>query len=100
MSSKHIIRCCHCGAEYLPAEIFYPNDFLGKPRNIEKDFNGKLINYLGLNMNTTETYYCDYCGKRFKVDANIKFYVDSKVKNYKNTYKTKLSKPSLFMKED
>ena len=44
--------------------------------------------------------YCDYCGKRFKVDANVKFYVDSKVKNYKNAYKTKLSKPSLFMKED
>lgn len=100
MANKHIIKCCHCGAEYLPAEIFLPNALLGKPRSIEKDLNGKIINYLGNNMNTTETYYCDYCGRKFKVDANIKFFVDSKTKNFKNTYTTKLSKPSLFLKED
>lgn len=99
--ARHIIRCCHCGAEYLPAEIFLPNEFLGKPRSIEKDSNGKIINHINGNMNTVESYYCDYCGKRFRVDASIKFFTDSKSKNFKNTYKTNLiSKPNLFMKED
>lgn len=98
--AKHIIRCCHCGAEYLPAEIFLPNDFLGKPRAIEKDLNGKLINYLGKNMNINESYYCDFCGRKFNVEASVKFYTDSKSKKFKSTYRTKLQKPSLFMKED
>lgn len=100
MASRHIIKCCHCGAEYLPAEIFLPNELLGKPKCIEKDLTGKIINYFGSNMNTTESYCCDYCGRKFKVDANVKFFVDSKTKDFKNTYQTKLSKPSLFLKED
>lgn len=98
--ARHIIRCCHCGAEYLPAEIYLPNYFLGKPRSIEKDLNGKIINYLGKDMDTVESYYCDYCGKKFNIEANVKFYTNSKSKNFKTTYKTKLSKPSLFLKED
>ncbi len=100
MASKHVIRCCHCGAEYLPAEIFLPNEFFGRPRTIEKDLNGKIINYFGSNMCTTETYICDYCNRKFKIDANVKFFTDSKTKGFKTTYTTKLSKPSLFMKEE
>lgn len=26
-----LIICPKCGREYLPAEIYYPNEFLGKP---------------------------------------------------------------------
>lgn len=98
--AKHIIKCCHCGAEYLPAEIFLPNSFLGRPRDVEKDLNGKIINYLGSNMNTNEIYNCDYCHRNFSIEANVKFYTDSKTKDFKTTYKTKFKKPNLFMKED
>ena len=100
MREKYIIRCPHCGAEYLPAEIFYPNAFLGRPKNIEKDLSGKILNYMGLNMKPTETYECDFCNRKFTVNANVKFFADSKSKDFKSTYKTKIQKPNLFMKED
>ena len=44
MNKKIItIECPYCGAEYLPAEIIVPNSFFGKPTNIERDFNHKII---------------------------------------------------------
>ena len=57
------IKCPDCGAEYLPAEIFYPDEFFGKPNSIEKDVYGKLLFFNGNDMNLTETYRCDYCGE-------------------------------------
>lgn len=100
MIEKYVIKCCHCGAEYLPAEIYLPDSLLGRPRNIEKDLNGKIISYFGSNMNVTESYRCDYCQRKFSVDANIKFYTSSKSKDFDTSYKVKISKPNLFMKED
>lgn len=66
------ITCPHCGAEYLPAEIYYPNDFLGKPTDIEK-LNGKVESFLGKSMNLDETYVCDNCLTKFSVSAKISF---------------------------
>ena len=73
MAKKTTIRCPHCGWEYLPAEIYYPEDFLGTPQNIIKDENGDVIGFDGEDMNTVETFYCEHCGKQFTVDASITF---------------------------
>ena len=103
MAKNIIIKCCNCGAEYLPAEIFLPNDFLGKPNSIEKDINGRIINFFGSNMNMFEKYICDYCGERLNIEASVKFYTSVRDKNknkYKNNYRTQLTKPSLFLQED
>ena len=41
-----LIKCPHCNAEYLPAEIYYPDEFLGRPTDINKIHNtGKLDYY-------------------------------------------------------
>ena len=32
-----VITCPHCGREYLPAEIYVPDAFFGKPSDIEKN---------------------------------------------------------------
>lgn len=66
-----IITCPNCGAEYLPGEIFLPKVFVGEPTNIDKDANGKIFSFTGTNMNTFESYTCDYCGTLFKVRATI-----------------------------
>jgi len=73
MAKKTTIRCPHCNAEYLPAEIYFPDYFVGKPYNIIKDANGNVLGFNGSDMETVETYTCDKCGKRFNVDASVTF---------------------------
>lgn len=92
------IKCPECGAEYLPAEIFYPDEFFGKPNSIEKDVYGKLLFFNGKDMNLTETYRCDYCGRKMTINANVSFQVHTQDFNKHNS--TKFKKPALFMKEE
>ena len=73
MAKKTTIRCPHCKTEYLPGEIYFPNDFVGQPSNIVKDENGNVLGFDGEDMNTVETFTCEHCGKTFKVDASITF---------------------------
>ena len=46
----NIIICPNCGAEYLPAEIFLPDSFLGRPGVVDKDSSGKIIYYKNGNI--------------------------------------------------
>ena len=39
-----VIKCPHCGREYLPVEIFYPASFFGKPTTVYRDEQGKIEN--------------------------------------------------------
>lgn len=73
MAKKTTIRCPQCNAEYLPAEIYFPDTFLGEPYNIIKDENNNILGFSGDDMITTETYVCDNCGKKFSVDASVTF---------------------------
>lgn len=73
MAKKTTIRCPHCNYEYLPAEIYFPDDFLGKPSEIIRDESGNVLGFQGADMNTAETYCCDHCGHSFDVDASITF---------------------------
>ena len=66
-----VIVCPTCGCEYLPAEIYLPNSFFGKPTNIEKTREGKVETFEGMTMNPNESYICDHCGTHFNVKANI-----------------------------
>lgn len=68
-----IIKCPICGYEYLPAEIFMPSAFLGKPKNIIRDGNGKIVSYEGIKMDDTETYRCDKCDSFFEVISTTNF---------------------------
>ena len=43
-----IITCPNCGAEYLPAEVYIPDSFLGKPKTVDKDSSGKIIYFSGI----------------------------------------------------
>ncbi len=66
------ITCPKCGREYLPAEIYYPNSFLGKPADIER-LNNKIEGFTGKSMDLEETYVCDNCSTKFRVTATVKF---------------------------
>jgi len=75
MTKKPIIKCPSCGAEYIPAEIYYPDKFFGKLYNLIKDENGAILNsdIEKVSLNPSETYICDKCGKEFSVEATVTF---------------------------
>lgn len=87
------VVCPHCGAEYLPQEIFILTMF--NDNNIIKDEEGKLLTEV--TYDTHESYICDYCNKTFYADMNIDFTTDAKLVK---EYVTKLHKPALFLSED
>lgn len=91
------IVCPNCGAEYLPAEIYLPNSFFGRPRSIDKTPEGKIMHFSGPGLDSRESYKCDYCNKKFTINASINFHTEcSKIQKHT----TKIQKPRLFMCEE
>ena len=94
-----VICCPHCGAEYLPAEIYIPDAFVGKPTNINKEaITGKISDFFGTTMNLDENYVCDKCSKPFRTHAKIQFFTQPIDVNLE--YKSSFKKPSLFLQEE
>ena len=59
-----VIKCPKCGHEYLPAEVFYRDDLLGRPENIIRTENGTIELFTGENPNYEESFICDNCGTK------------------------------------
>jgi hypothetical protein len=79
-----IIRCPHCGAEYLPGEIYMPGALIGQPDDVVKDSLGKIL-YEDYDTperepDPIEHFICEFCDKPFIIEAVI-------------TYKTKEETP-------
>lgn len=91
MNEDIIIKCPKCEAEYFPAELYYRDDLLGHPKNIEKTQLGKILFSNGTHPEYTTTYICDCCGATIKVSADIK-YTTSIVERNVDEYITKRDK--------
>lgn len=85
----NLIKCPHCGAEYLPEEIFFADDLLGHPSDIVKDEEGKIKYFKDNNKEKSEEYICDYCNKTFKVSVKFQFNVQ-KFDDFDDEYSIKL----------
>ena len=94
------IVCPVCKAEYTVQEIFIPKNFFGTIDNVEKDSEGKILDYTGADMDLKESYRCDYCNAKFNVIANIDFKCKSKMNDFEKQYSTKLNRPQLKFNED
>ena len=84
-------KCPHCGAQYLPVEIFLPGAFLGRPEDVVRDSFGKLLyeDYeVGKEPDMMERYTCDYCDQPFIVEASITYKTMTEVpeRDFKNQY--------------
>lgn len=67
-----VIKCPHCGAEYVLCEIFYPEDLVKQTKELIKDEEGKIIFIRDdITPETIESYICDHCDKAFKIKAKI-----------------------------
>ena len=65
---RKIVRCPHCGYEYLAGEIFYPDSVFGRPKQIIRDTLGHIIyeDYEeGSEPSDTEKFYCENCDRPF-----------------------------------
>jgi len=88
-----VIICPYCGQEYLPNEIFIPNAVFGKVENIERDFEGKILDVVCYNPDLNESYICDKCNNTFNVQAKINFLVSpTKIGNIEEEYSVPLRK--------
>lgn len=95
-----IIQCPKCGREYLPAEIFVPSAFFGKPQDIVRDVYGRILDYDGTSIDAIETYTCDKCNTLFQIRAKMTFVVENTViGDIDEEYTTPLHKNTLFMDE-
>ena len=96
-----IIKCPKCGRQYLPAEIYYPNSFFGKPMQIDKNEKGEVEYYNGKSMDLVETYMCDSCNSKFQVTADISFSTSLVVNEvFSEVYSTPLFENKLELSED
>ena len=72
-----LIRCPHCGAEYLPGEIYMPCSLIGQPDEVVRDSLGKIIyedyDTPDREPNTEEHFVCEYCEKPFIIEAIITY---------------------------
>lgn len=85
----YLIKCPVCGQEYLPAELFLPEDVLGSPTDIVKRNDGKLDFYLGERPTYETEYCCDNCNNTFRVKMKV-FFETSVEDDFDAAYSSKL----------
>ena len=101
MKKQITIECPYCHTQYLPAEIYVPNAFFGKPQYIERDYSGKIIDFAGESLDLDEKYFCDKCNTQFNIKARISFEVTKATKhNINEQYTIQLKKKQLILDED
>ena len=76
MTIRHRIRCPHCGAEYVPSEIFMGDEFLESPISVTRDSHGRIVVADGKEATMKASYNCDYCNRDFDVTAKVSFSVE------------------------
>lgn len=94
------IICPVCKAEYSVQEIFIPEAFMGTIREVDKDDEGKIIEFYGKDMDLKEEYRCDYCNSKFTVNASVNFKCTSDMVDFNKDHVTKLKSAKLRLNED
>lgn len=72
-----VIKCPHCGAEYLPGEIYMPGSLIGQPTDVVKDSLGRILyedyDPISKEPDMIEHFTCEYCNKPFVVEATVTY---------------------------
>ncbi len=101
MKDVPVIVCPICGEELLMSEVFIPQAFFGKQKEIIKDSAGHIDYYIGSDPDLDEEYICDNCGAHLKIHANVSFDVTSVSDDFEEEYVTEINKPKkITLKEE
>lgn len=99
-TTKNKIVCPCCGREYLPVEIFIPNEVFGKPNSIVRDNGGNILEYEGKHPDLKEEYVCDNCNKPFSISIEQTFITNYlEVKDFDSDYTTSFQS-KIYLKEE
>lgn len=96
------IKCPYCGQEYLPSEIYSPDAFFGKPKEVFRNPDGTIDFYIGEDPDYNEVYICDNCNHKLDISAKLAFTVgaynepEEFVSKIEKPEKIKLSEEELF----
>lgn len=91
MNEKYIV-CPNCGYEYVSSEIVIPTTLFGKPEYIERDNEGKIIDYIGLKPDYKDYFYCENCNTGFSIITDITYNVKIEDKmDFDHDYETRLN---------
>ncbi len=93
MKDLPIICCPKCGQQYLLSEIFMPESFFGKQKEIFKTVDGQIEFYDGTDPDLEEIYTCDNCGTKLKIEAKLSFKVEEAKDTFEEEYVSKINKP-------
>ena len=97
------ISCPNCKYQYLPAEIYIPKYFFGKPYGIERNIAGQIVEFEGSSINQNEQYTCDQCGVEFKVSVKLTFQTslpeNKEDDEFEHEYVTPIKSTQLFNEE-
>lgn len=87
-----LVKCPHCGAEYLPGEIYIPGSIVGQPDEVVKDSLGKIIyeDYYTQERepDMIEHFTCEYCNRPFIIEAVVTYKTreEAPESDFKNQY--------------
>lgn len=101
MKNLVTIKCPVCGTEYLPSEIFLPDNFFGKQKDITRNQSGEVEFYLGDDPDYDEEFICESCLSRLKIHTNLIFNVEvANDENFDEDYSTPVNRPKKFKLEE
>lgn len=89
------IACPICGTHYLPSEIFIPDSFFGRQKEIIRNPDGTIDFFVGTDADYTETFICETCGSKLNIEAIPTFNVtvNNKEEEYDELYESTIDRP-------
>lgn len=100
MKDLVVVKCPVCGTSYLPSEIFLPQSFFGKQRDITRNASGEIEFYLGDDPNYDEEFICESCLTKLKIHANLNFNIVINDDDFDEEYSTTINKPKKLKLEE
>ena len=93
------IKCPHCKSQYFIQDIFYPDYLLGKAYIVDRNEDGEIQMYDGIEQELEEEFVCTKCNTAFKVKATMTFETEElPTKTYSNEYRSTIYQDRIELK--
>lgn len=88
-----VLQCPICGRQYMPAEIFMPDEFFGHQKEVIRKPSGEIDFYIGTDPELQERYICDGCGTELMISAQLSYDVVPTNELFEEEFVAKVQRP-------